>query len=149
MKTLKRIIALVCVVSLVMACAVDVFAAGSRKGTTYTVTFTVTTGNSNSTLKIDPSKGKVTATKWKNPFKGTTKRVTQSAYGDYTVTVSGLGSKRMTSRNVTFKLKKRTTYTVTVKYNGINFFDVSNCWNVSWKKAPSWKATSNNWAKVY
>ena len=147
MKNLKRIIALICVFSMLMVLAVDVFAASSKKGTTQTVTFTVTTGRRDSTLTINPSSGKVTAIQWKNLIKRTTKKVTKSVYGMYTISVSGLGSKTMTSKKTTFKLKKNSTYKVTITYKGMNNLPTTY-WDASWKKLPSWKASVNSGASI-
>lgn len=149
MKNLKRIIALLCVFTLLGALAVDVFAAGTAKGKLNTVTFTVTTGKKDSKLTITPSSGKITATAWKNPIKGTTKTITKSGvYGSYTVTVYGVGSKTMTNKKVTFNLAKNTTYTVCVSYNDNMFNAPDVCWNKKWVKPCSWKASANNSAKI-
>lgn len=150
--SIKRFFAVICMIVLCCTFVSTAFADSYKGSGTYTESFTVATGNRNATLTITPKQGKVTGTAWKNPFRGTTKQVTQKAYADYSVTVTTIGggstTKTMSSGKVTFSLAKNTMYKVTVSYRGINFFSTCYIWNTSWKSDPSWKASVNGWAQI-
>ena len=153
MSRVLRVVSLVMVLVVCLSVFTTALAASANYTGNGSKTYTITTGKKDATLTVSQSAGKVTGTAWKNAIKKTTKTVTKSWYGKYQITVSnGSSSQTKTinypfNKNLTFSLKKNSTYKVTVKY--IGFSDqVDGVWNLKWKTYPKVKLSANNSAKI-
>lgn len=152
-KRLVRIIAMTLVMVLGLSIFSTAFAASASYKGTDTTSYTVTTGRKDATLKVSHTAGKVSATAWKNAIKGTTKTVTKRWYGKFKITVtSGRDSQSAVvnypySKTASFKLKKNSTYTVTVECLGFSD-QVGNVWNLKWKASPKVKLSVNKSSKI-
>lgn len=153
-KRFSRIIAMVMLMILCMSTISTAFAASTSYKGIDSQTYTITTGSKSSTLKVTDTAGKVYATAWKNPLKGTTKTVTRSMHGKFEITVKKSGSAATTkvinypfSTKANFTLDKKSTYAVTVRCLGFSD-EVISGWNPSWKTYPKVKLSVNNSAKI-
>ncbi len=153
MKNFVRIIAMTLVLALGLAMFSTAFAASASYKGNGSTSYTITTGKKDATLKVSHSAGKVSATAWKNAFKGTTKTVSKSWYGKFKVTVTcGRDTQSAIinypfNKTASFKLNKNSTYKVKVECLG--FADkVDTVWNLKWKTYPKAKLSVNNSAKI-
>lgn len=152
-KRLVRMIAMTLVLVLGMCMFSTAFAASKSYKGTGSAAYTITTGKKDATLKVSQSAGKVSATAWKNAIRKTTKTVTRSWYGKFLITAtSGSDSQSAVvnypfNKTASLKLKKNSTYTVTVECLGFSD-QVDNVWNLRWKTSPKVKLSINNSAKI-
>lgn len=152
-KRLVRIIVMTLVLVLGMCMFSTAFAASASYKGTDSISYTVTTGKKDATLKVSHSAGKVSATTWKNALKGTTKTVSKSWYGKFKVTVTcGRESQSAVvnypyNKTASFALKKNSAYTVAVECLGFSD-QVGTVWNLKWKTSPKAKLSVNNSAKI-
>lgn len=157
-KRFSRVIAMVMLMILCLSTISTAFAASASYKGIDSKTYTITTGSKSSTLKITNTAGKVYATAWKNPLKGTTKTITPSMHGKFEITVHKSGlytASDVTTKvinypsnsKVNFTLEKKSTYTVTVRCLGFSD-EIINGWNPSWKTYPKVTLSVNNSAKI-
>lgn len=153
-KRFSRVIAMVMLMILCMSTISTAFAASASYKGINSQTYTITTGSKSATLKVTDSAGKVYATAWKNPLKGTTKTVTRSMHGKFEITVKKSGSAAKTQvlnypfgSKANFTLDEKSTYTVTVSCLGFSDQIISG-WDPSWKTYPKVKLSVNHSAKI-
>lgn len=153
MRKFTKFVALVLVVMTVCSIMPSAFAASKTSKGVGTTSYTITTGKKDATLTVTNKAGKVNATVWKNPLKGTTKTKTLTHYGAFEITVKNGINKQTKSINYPFNdtakftLQKNSTYTVTIRYTGFSNY-INMGWDPVWKTNPSVKLSVNNSAKI-
>ena len=149
---MKKLLSRIMVIALILAtiiCSVVPASAASVKMKSEYNSYTITTGNSNCTLSLTPSRG-TRAQKYVNIKTSKTKVCTNNTYAAFTVTVNGK-KYNVGTKTVKVSLNKNTTYTVTISRGnpceiyaksmpiGLDFYNWRTSGSEYWKSAPSVK----------